>query len=157
MVPNITVSLQIMLGTLILQDCALGLLLAIMPALAAKGSGIITFAVALSREGMLLLAFCAGAWVVAKYFIPRFLRSLVQLTKFNTELYLIGVIGVCLLLALISQSLGLSLEVGAFVGGLVLSGPLSAFLKVVNFIYTIFVSYQLLLSVISLSNRWLPN
>ncbi|KAL2623445.1 hypothetical protein R1flu_003650 [Riccia fluitans] len=113
---------QIMLGTLILQDCALGLLLAIMPALAAKGSGVSTFVIALSREGMLLLTFCAGAWALAKFFIPRFLRFLVQLTKFNTELYLLGITGVCLLLALISQSLGLSLEVGAFVGGLALSG-----------------------------------
>ncbi|CAM6082656.1 unnamed protein product [Calypogeia fissa] len=117
---------QIMLGTLILQDCALGLLLAIMPALAAKGSDAGTFVFALSRAALLLLLFCGSAWVLAKIFVPWFLRALVQLTKFNSELFLLGAIGICLSLALISQSLGLSLEVGAFVGGLVLSGDTHA-------------------------------
>lgn len=113
---------QIMLGTLILQDCALGLLLAVMPALAAKGSSALSIGKTLLWEVTLLVMFCSLAWFVTKLFIPRFLRTLMRLSKYNSELYQLGCVAVCLCVALFSEYLGLSLEVGAFVAGLMLSG-----------------------------------
>eukprot|EP00271_Cylindrocystis_brebissonii_P007961 TRINITY_DN2193_c0_g2_i1.p1 TRINITY_DN2193_c0_g2~~TRINITY_DN2193_c0_g2_i1.p1 ORF type:complete len:1175 (-),score=225.62 TRINITY_DN2193_c0_g2_i1:1418-4942(-) len=113
---------QIMLGTLILQDCALGLLLAVMPALAAKGSSAFSIGKSLLREVAVLCAFCALAWVVTKTLIPPFLRTLIRLSKHSSELYQLGCVGICLCVALLSEHLGLSLEVGAFVAGLMLSG-----------------------------------
>lgn len=113
---------QIMLGTLIAQDCALGLLLAIMPALAARTSSALSIAWALLKELVLLLLFCSLAWVLARVLVPRFLRMLVRLSRFSMELYQLGIVGNCLCVALLSEYLGLSLEVGAFVAGLMLSG-----------------------------------
>eukprot|EP00271_Cylindrocystis_brebissonii_P007960 TRINITY_DN2193_c0_g1_i1.p1 TRINITY_DN2193_c0_g1~~TRINITY_DN2193_c0_g1_i1.p1 ORF type:complete len:1138 (-),score=257.41 TRINITY_DN2193_c0_g1_i1:396-3809(-) len=113
---------QIMLGTLILQDCALGLLLAVMPALAAKGSSVFTIGKTLLWEVTLLFGFCFLAWILSKTFIPRFLNTLVRLSRHSGELYQLGCIGVCLCVALCSEHLGLSLEVGAFLAGLMLSG-----------------------------------
>lgn len=111
-----------MLGTLILQDCALGLLLAIMPALAAKSASALAILLALAKELLILVVFCAFAWLLAKGFIPRFLRMLARLSKYNGELYQLGIVANCLCVALFSEWLGLSLEVGAFVAGLMLSG-----------------------------------
>ncbi|KAJ7569551.1 hypothetical protein O6H91_01G083500 [Diphasiastrum complanatum] len=113
---------QIMLGTLILQDFALGLLLAVMPALAAKGSSSGTIILALGRECLLLSGFCFFAWILSKVFIPRFLTTLTRLSKYSLEIYQLGIVGVCLCIALLSQTLGLGMEVGSFVAGLMLSG-----------------------------------
>ncbi|CAI5475660.1 unnamed protein product [Closterium sp. Yama58-4] len=115
---------QIMLGTLISQDCALGLLLAIMPALAARPASASAILLALLRELLILLAFALIAWLLARFFVPRFLPLLLRLARgsFNSEIYHLGVVAVCLCIALLSEGLGLSLEVGAFVAGLMLSG-----------------------------------
>ncbi|CAI5933203.1 unnamed protein product [Closterium sp. NIES-64] len=115
---------QIMLGTLISQDCALGLLLAIMPALAARPASASAILLALLRELLILLAFALIAWLLARFFVPRFLPLLLRLARgsFNSEIYHLGVVAVCLCVALLSEGLGLSLEVGAFVAGLMLSG-----------------------------------
>ena len=111
-----------MLGTLILQDCALGLLLAVLPALASKDNNPLAIAASLTREGVLLLGFVGMAWLVARLFVPRFLRMLSALALHDNELYQLGVVAICLCVALLSEFLGLSLEVGAFVAGLMLSG-----------------------------------
>ncbi|CAI5514051.1 unnamed protein product [Closterium sp. Naga37s-1] len=113
---------QIMLGTLIAQDCALGLLLAIMPALAARPASASAILLALVRELLILLAFCLVAWALSRLLVPRFLRLLVRVSRGNNELYQLGIMGNCLCVALLSEYLGLSLEVGAFVAGLMLSG-----------------------------------
>ncbi|CAI5501658.1 unnamed protein product [Closterium sp. Naga37s-1] len=115
---------QIMLGTLISQDCALGLLLAIMPALAARPASASAILLALLRELLILLAFALIAWLLARFFVPRFLPLLLRLARgsFNSEIYHLGVVAICLCVALLSEGLGLSLEVGAFVAGLMLSG-----------------------------------
>ncbi|XP_024528725.1 K(+) efflux antiporter 5 isoform X2 [Selaginella moellendorffii] len=113
---------QILLGTLIFQDCALGLLLAVMPALAAKGSSSWTILIALARECLLLSGFCAVAWIASKLVVSRLLSALSRLSKNSSELYQLGIVGLCLSISMLSQSLGLGLEVGAFVAGLMLSG-----------------------------------
>ncbi|CAI7857697.1 unnamed protein product [Closterium sp. NIES-53] len=112
---------QIMLGTLIAQDCALGLLLAIMPALAARPASASAILLALVRELLILLAFCLVAWALSRLLVPRFLRLLVRVSRGNNELYQLGIMGNCLCVALLSEYLGLSLEVGAFIAGLMLS------------------------------------
>ncbi|CAI6010825.1 unnamed protein product [Closterium sp. NIES-65] len=86
---------QIMLGTLISQDCALGLLLAIMPALAARPASASAILLALLRELLILLAFALIAWLLARFFVPRFLPLLLRLARgsFNSEIYHLGVGG----------------------------------------------------------------
>ncbi len=107
---------QVMLGILVVQDLALGLMLAVLPALD-KPVGEIGLAVgwALMQTGLFALgAVAAGIWV-----IPPLLRLLAKTE--SRELFLLGVVAICLGIALLTEHLGLSIEMGAFVAGLMIS------------------------------------
>jgi len=115
---------QVMLGTLILQDCSLGLILAIMPNLVVdKNHTTWMLGMKILRELATLVVFMFVAYVCSRAVMPPFLRLLSQLSRETEELFQMGVVAVCLALALFSEFLGLSIEVGAFVAGLMLSGP----------------------------------
>ena len=107
---------QVMLGILVVQDLALGLMLAVLPALD-KPVEEISLAVgwALIQTGLFALgAIAAGIWV-----IPPLLRLLAKTE--SRELFLLGVVAICLGIALLTEHLGLSIEMGAFVAGLMIS------------------------------------
>ncbi|MGM3305613.1 cation:proton antiporter domain-containing protein [Anabaena sp. WFMT] len=107
---------QVMLGILVVQDLALGLMLAVLPALHEPGE-VLGMAVltALVRIGL----FAAGAVVAGIWLIPPLLR-LIARTE-SRELFLLGVVTLCLCIALLTEYLGLSIEMGAFVAGLMIS------------------------------------
>lgn len=107
---------QVLLGILVVQDLALGLMLAVLPALE-KPVEEISLAVgwALLQTGLFALgASAAGIWV-----IPRLLR-LIARTE-SRDLFLLCVVALCLAIALLTEHLGLSIEMGAFVAGLMIS------------------------------------
>ncbi|MEB3180700.1 MAG: cation:proton antiporter [Nostocaceae cyanobacterium] len=107
---------QVMLGILVVQDLALGLMLAVLPALHEPPEAIgIAVLTALLRIGL----FGAGAVVVGIWVIPRLLRLLARTE--SRELFLLGVVALCLGIALLTEHLGLSIEMGAFVAGLMIS------------------------------------
>ncbi|HIK04048.1 MAG TPA: cation:proton antiporter [Trichormus sp. M33_DOE_039] len=107
---------QVMLGILVVQDLALGLMLAVLPALHAPGEAIgIALLTALVRIGL----FAAGAVVAGIWLIPPLLRLLARTE--SRELFLLGVVALCLGIALLTEYLGLSIEMGAFVAGLMIS------------------------------------
>ena len=106
---------QVMLAILIAQDLALGLMLAILPALnepANLGGEIVS---ALLK----VLIFIAGAYAFGRWVVPPVIKSVAQ-TESN-ELFLITVIALCLGVALTTDALGLSIEMGAFVAGLMIA------------------------------------
>jgi monovalent cation:H+ antiporter-2, CPA2 family len=107
---------QVLLGILVVQDLALGLMLAVLPALdkPVEQIGIAVF-MALVRISL----FAAGAVIVGKWVIPRLLRLLAKTE--SRELFLLGVVTLCLGIALLTEYLGLSIEMGAFVAGLMIS------------------------------------
>ncbi|MGC9526577.1 MAG: cation:proton antiporter [Limnospira sp.] len=107
---------QVMLAILIAQDLALGLMLAILPALNEPGSAIAMALFWAFLKGILFLigAFLAGIWV-----IPPLIRT-VAATE-NSELFLLTVIALCLGVALVTNALGLSIEMGAFIAGLMIA------------------------------------
>lgn len=107
---------QVMLGILVVQDLALGLMLAILPALhqPAEVIGVAVFT-ALLRISL----FAAGAVVAGIWLIPPLLRLLAKTE--SKELFLLGVVTICLGIALFTEYLGLSIEMGAFVAGLMIS------------------------------------
>ena len=107
---------QVMLGILIVQDLALGLMLAILPAL---NSPIEELGVAIGIAVLKLLLFALGAVVVGKWLIPPFLQLLAKTE--SKELFLLGVVTLCLGIALLTGKIGLSTEMGAFVAGLMIS------------------------------------
>ncbi|MBW4638908.1 MAG: cation:proton antiporter [Gloeocapsa sp. UFS-A4-WI-NPMV-4B04] len=107
---------QVMLGILVVQDLALGLMLAVLPALNQPAESLgIAVATALLRIGL----FAAGAIVVGIWVIPTLLRLLARTE--SRELFLLGVVALCLGIALLTEHLGLSIEMGAFVAGLMIS------------------------------------
>lgn len=107
---------QVMLGILVVQDLALGLMLAVLPALDQPSESIgIAVLTALLRIGLFAMgAIAAGVWV-----IPTLLRLLARTE--SRELFLLGVVALCLGIALLTEHLGLSIEMGAFVAGLMIS------------------------------------
>lgn len=107
---------QVMLGILVVQDLALGLMLAVLPALDKPPEEVgLAVGWALLQTGLFALgAVLAGIWV-----IPPLLRLLARTE--SRELFLLGVVALCLGIALLTEYMGLSIEMGAFVAGLMIS------------------------------------
>lgn len=106
---------QIMLAVLIAQDLALGLMLAILPAINQSGPILsVVGLVSLKVLGFLIAALIAGRWV-----IPAIIRQ-VAFTE-SSELFLLTLVALCLGVALVTAQLGLSIEIGAFVAGLMIA------------------------------------
>ncbi|MBD2461726.1 cation:proton antiporter [Oscillatoria sp. FACHB-1407] len=107
---------RVMLGILVVQDLALGLMLAVLPALDRPADEIgIAVGWALLQTALLAAgAIAAGIWV-----IPSLLRLLARTE--SRELFLLGVVALCLGIALLTEHLGLSIEMGAFIAGLMIS------------------------------------
>ncbi|MCF3573051.1 cation:proton antiporter [Planktothrix agardhii 1806] len=108
---------QIMLGILVVQDLALGLMLAVLPALNQPQGGVIFEAV--GRSLLLIGLFALGAVVAGIWVIPKLLQFLAKTE--SKELFLLGVVALCLGIALLTEHLGFSIEMGAFVAGLMIS------------------------------------
>jgi CPA2 family monovalent cation:H+ antiporter-2 len=107
---------QVMLGILVVQDLALGLMLAVLPALDKPPEEIgLAVGWALLQTGL----FALGAIIVGIWVIPSLLRLLARTE--SRELFLLGVVALCLGIALLTEGLGLSIEMGAFVAGLTIS------------------------------------
>ncbi|MCD8487101.1 cation:proton antiporter [Kamptonema cortianum] len=107
---------QVMLGILVVQDLALGLMLAVLPALDREPEAI---ASAVGFALLQLLLFAIGAIALGIWVIPPVLRLLARTE--SRELFLLGVVTICLGIALLTEHLGLSIEMGAFVAGLTIS------------------------------------
>jgi monovalent cation:H+ antiporter-2, CPA2 family len=106
---------QIMLAILIAQDLALGLMLALLPALKQPES----IGVALGVAVLKVVVFLGFAIAFGKWIVPGLIRGIAATE--NTELFLITVIALCLGIAILTAKLGLSIEMGAFVAGLMVS------------------------------------
>ncbi|MEM6520141.1 MAG: cation:proton antiporter [Cyanobacteria bacterium P01_D01_bin.71] len=106
---------QLMLALLIAQDLALGLMLAFLPALDQPHRFWLVFVVAVLKFAL----FLGGASAIGRWCVPR-LMSTVAATE-SQELFLLTIIALCLGIAWITSTLGLSIELGAFVAGLMVA------------------------------------
>lgn len=106
---------QIMLALLIAQDLALGLMLAFLPALDQPEAFLPVFFAATLK----FLLFLGGAIAIGRWFVPWLMRT-VAATE-SQELFLLTIIALCLGIAWITAILGLSIEMGAFVAGLMVA------------------------------------
>ncbi|MGB3789265.1 MAG: cation:proton antiporter [Phormidesmis sp.] len=106
---------QIMLAILIAQDLALGLMLAIVPAVNQPGPLWQVIGLVLLK----VISFLVAAVLVGRFVIPVVIRQ-VALTE-SSELFLLTLIALCLGVAIITARLGLSIEIGAFVAGLMIA------------------------------------
>lgn len=106
---------QLMLALLIAQDLALGLMLAFLPALDQPEAFFSVFLAATLK----FVLFLAGAIAIGRWFVPWLMRT-VAATE-SQELFLLTIIALCLGIAWITATLGLSIEMGAFVAGLMVA------------------------------------
>lgn len=106
---------QVMLAILIAQDLALGLMLAFLPALDRPD----TFWLTLGAATLKFVLFLTGAIALGRWGVPWLMRT-VAATE-SQELFLLTVIALCLGVAWVTSRLGLSIEMGAFVAGLMVA------------------------------------
>ncbi len=107
---------QVMLGILVVQDLALGLMLAVLPAL---DQPVEALGLAIGWALLQTALFALGATAAGIWLIPPLLRLFAKTE--SRELFLLGVCAICLSIALLTEHLGLSIEMGAFVAGLMIS------------------------------------
>ncbi len=104
------------LGILIFQDIILIPLLLITPLLAGKATGQATQLIFLLLKAaiIIILVYAGNRWLMP------WLLHLIALTK-NQELFLMSVLLICLSIALLTSAMGMSLAIGAFLAGLMIS------------------------------------
>jgi CPA2 family monovalent cation:H+ antiporter-2 len=107
---------RVMLGWLILQDLAVVPMLVVLPFLTDSGGGIgWPMGLALAKVAVFLILMYA----LGTRLFPPLLRRLAYLR--HKEIFFLGVIALCFGTAALSQAFGLSLALGAFLAGLVIS------------------------------------
>jgi CPA2 family monovalent cation:H+ antiporter-2 len=107
---------QIMLAILIVQDLGLGIMLAILPALT-QPTAVIGLAIFYAVAKALL--FMGGSVLIGKWVLPLVIRYIAQ--SGSQELFLLGMLVICLGIALFTWAIGLGIAMGAFVAGLMIS------------------------------------
>ncbi|XP_061347603.1 K(+) efflux antiporter 4-like [Gastrolobium bilobum] len=111
---------QVTIGTLILQDCAIGLLFALLPILGGT-SGVIQGVISMTKSLVILITFLAILSILSRTCVPWFLKLMISLSSQTNELYQLASVAFCLLVAWCSDKLGLSLELGSFAAGVMIS------------------------------------
>jgi CPA2 family monovalent cation:H+ antiporter-2 len=108
-----------MLGILVVQDLSVVLMMALLPSLATFAT---EGAAAFAQLGWVLLKavlFIGGMILVAVRIVPLLLDRVARTN--SQELFLLVVISLCLSAAYLADAMGLSLEIGAFIAGMVIS------------------------------------
>lgn len=109
---------RFIVGTLLFQDLCVVPMVLIVPVLGAGGSAsAVTLDVALAMGKA--AAVVVGTVLVARYLVPRAL-ALVDASK-SREVFLLAILGLCIGTAWLTSLAGLSLALGAFLGGMVVA------------------------------------
>ncbi|KAK6941395.1 Cation/H+ exchanger [Dillenia turbinata] len=111
---------QVTIGTLVLQDCAVGLLFALLPILGGT-SGVLQGVMSMTKSLVVLITFLAILSMLSRTCVPWFLKLMISLSSQTNELYQLASVAFCLLVAWCSDKLGLSLELGSFAAGVMIS------------------------------------
>ena len=106
---------QTALAMLLFQDLAIVVMAVLVPVLAGEGGSAVNVALALGKALLVVAAVLVGA----RRFVPILLERVAATRK--TELFLLAVAAVCLGTAWVASLAGVSLAVGAFLAGLLVS------------------------------------
>ena len=112
---------RVMIGITIVEDLATVVLIILLPLLANFNQ---THLVALGKQLGLAAVALVPLAIVAKFLVPRFLASIARTG--SDEVFLLVTLAVCLGAAAATEAVGLSLAIGAFAGGLTISGSENA-------------------------------
>nr|GLL27762.1 K(+) efflux antiporter 4-like isoform X1 [Ipomoea trifida] len=102
------------------NPCSTGLLFALLPILGGT-SGVLPGLVSMGKILVTLAAFFSVLSIFCRTFVPRFLKLMIGLSSQTHELYQLASVAFCLLVAWCSDKLGLSLELGSFAAGVMIS------------------------------------
>ncbi len=106
---------RLSIGILIFQDLCVVPLMLLIPILSGDGGSFFELSWTMIKSGMIIFSVIFGA----RWLVPNILHQIVR-TR-NRELFIITVILLCLGTALLTASFGLSLALGAFLAGLIIS------------------------------------
>lgn len=106
---------RLAIGTLLVEDLIVVALIVLLPVLGGEAAGVRPLAVALARAALVLVPFF---WL-ANRAVPRIMARVAR--RGNTELFILVAMAIGVGTAALSSSLGLSLALGAFLGGLIIS------------------------------------
>ena len=106
---------RFLVGMLVFQDLAVVPMMLLIPALSGDGAGLGPAALALAKTA----ATAAAVLFASRYLVPRVLSAVVATRR--KELFIVAVLVLVLGTALATSAAGLSLALGAFLAGLVLS------------------------------------
>ncbi|GAU45657.1 hypothetical protein TSUD_293660 [Trifolium subterraneum] len=101
-------------------DCAVGLLFALLPVLGGN-SGLLQGIISMGKLLLVLSLYLTATSILSWSFVPRFLKLMMRLSSQTNELYQLAAVAFCLLSAWCSDKLGLSLELGSFMAGVMIS------------------------------------
>lgn len=107
---------RVVLGILIFQDIIVVPMMLLAPLMAGGKENIGTALLLMALKGAFVIVFVL---ISARYLVPRLLY-LVAKTK-SKELFILSVVVICFAVAWLTSSLGLSLALGAFMAGLIIS------------------------------------
>jgi len=107
---------RVSLAILIFQDLAIVPMMLLTPFLGGKGGDLVSSLGVMALKGVGVVGVVL---VLAKYVVPRLFLSVARVR--SRELFLLATIVFCLSVALLTASVGLSLSLGAFLAGLMLS------------------------------------
>ncbi|GBG34226.1 UDP-N-acetylglucosamine transferase subunit ALG14-like [Hondaea fermentalgiana] len=117
-----TVHGKVMVGFLTFQGFLMGLLFSLPPAISGGVVSVGGVGLALFRSLSGILFVAAFAYLFSRYALPTLLEFLSKNRSNYDELYLLGVVSLAMVMALLTEFLGLSLDLGAFFAGLMLAG-----------------------------------
>ncbi|NTU83901.1 MAG: potassium transporter KefB [Chloroflexales bacterium] len=106
---------QITLGILIFQDLAVVAMVLLVPMLGGEGGSLLAIARALGTAALLIVA----VLVVARRVMPPIIESVARTC--SQEIFLLTVVAICFGTAYLTSMAGVSLSLGAFLAGLVVS------------------------------------
>lgn len=114
-----TLSGQITMGVLVMQDMVLGVVLAFLPAFQAPVSSYLSMIIILAKPAVFLIIFALGMLIMADVITP---VLLIFLSRFQSkELYTVGCVAYVMFVSAVAEHVGLSFEMGSFVAGMSLS------------------------------------
>lgn len=107
---------KVVLGILIFQDIIVVPMMLVAPLMAGGSENIVVELLLMVLKGAFVIVFVL---ISARYLVPRLLFVVAQ-TK-SKELFILSIVVICFAVAWMTQSLGLSLALGAFLAGLIIS------------------------------------
>lgn len=148
---------QIILAILIFQDVAVVPMMLVLPMLASGDVSSLPLEIGVLLVKLAVLI--AFVYVLSKYVMPYILFQIVKAR--SKDLFVVSVVAICFIIAFITDLIGLSLALGAFLAGIIISesryshqvvGAVIYFKELFTSIF--FVSVGLLLDLIFLKLNW---